>query len=947
MTNAGCLMIATWRNTAHHGLACFVAKPLNGMAYSSEEIEKTGPAADRAERLQHLFKEGLLLAPDERAAFLATACPDDPDLRRELESLLAADDQARAGGFMDTPVAQMPTLLGGDNDLEGRRVGAYTILRQLGHGGMGDVYLAVRNEPFKQYVALKIIRRHMSTREVLRRFEMERQILASLNHPNIARLIDGGTTDDGLAYFVMEYVDGMPLTHYCNEHRIGVDERLRLFQTVCRTVHYAHQNLVIHRDLKPSNILVTRDGRIKLLDFGIAKLLNPHLSPVEMPVTRTEIRMMTPEYASPEQVRGEALTTASDVYSLGVVLYELLTDRRPHRLAGRSTEEIFKIISQEEPLLPSTTVTQTTVPVGITQEPPAPIEPSAIARARDLSPERLRRRLRGDLDAITLKALRKETNRRYGSAELLEQDIERHLTRQPVLARRGNRRYRIGKILRRYRVEALAVAVVLVALLGGLGVSLWQAAEARHERDRAEAAQAQAEEVSGFLEGLFAASDPYAPVAERLDTLRVREFLERGAERVQTGLDDQPLVQARMLDVVGRVYRSLGLYADARPLLEQALDIRREALGPRHPDLAESLTNVGVLLLDTGEYERARDLLEEALTINTEVWGDAHPTIAVDLNHLASVLRELGLYEEAEQRHLEALAMMRETADERDPRLTSFMTALVATLEQAGDHETAERYARESLALHRSVYGSDHPQLAIALRELGLILQRRGKYREAEGLFRESLAIAEAVLGQEHPQIADLLNRLASIRYWQKDLAAADSIHRKSIALKRKLYGDMHIEVAYGANNLASVLREKREFDEADAMHREAIAITRAAVGEEHASYWIVLGNRGMTFTARGDCGQAEPLLRAAMAGLRRTIPDDPIRVPWQQRWLGECLINRGRYAEAETTLLESHTALQKARGGDDDFTRTVAGFLVTLYTQWGQPEKAAPYAER
>ncbi|MDX1420792.1 MAG: serine/threonine-protein kinase, partial [Rubricoccaceae bacterium] len=395
-------------------------------------------ATDALDRLERLFRAARMHPAEERAAFLDAACADDPALRAEVAALLNADREADGEAFLDTP----PTALldaavseaAQPNPLEGRTVGPYRVLRPLGEGGMGAVYLAVREEPFQQYVALKIIRAGLHDPEVLRRFEQERQILASLSHPGIARLLDGGVTADGLPYFAMEYVEGRPLTAYCDEHRLPIEERLRLFACACEAVHYAHQNLVLHRDLKPSNILVTPGREVKLLDFGIAKLLNPHLSSSAMPVTRTALRVMTPEYASPEQVRGEPLSTASDVYSLGIILYELLTGHRPYRLTRGTTDEIMRVVCEVDPERPSTRVVRPETILRADGETET-ITPVDVGEARDVSPERLQRRLRGDLDNIVLMALRKEPQRRYASAEQFSQDIDRHLRGLPVMAR--------------------------------------------------------------------------------------------------------------------------------------------------------------------------------------------------------------------------------------------------------------------------------------------------------------------------------------------------------------------------------------------------------------------------------------------------------------------------------------------------------------------------------
>src|SRR5690606_25896158 len=549
---------------------------------------------DPLDRLERLFRAARMHPPDERAAFLDAACADDPALRAEVEALLAADADAEADGFLARPATGLlgdAARAAGDggpgeapDPLLDRLVGPYRVLRPLGEGGMGAVYLAVREEPFLRYVALKVVRAGLHAPEVVRRFEQERQILASLDHPNIARLLDGGVTDDGLPYFAMEYGAGRPLPTYCDEHRLSCDERLRLFRAVCEAVHYAHQNLVLHRDLKPSNILVATDGAdgkptVKLLDFGIAKVLNPHLSPSAMPVTRTALRVMTPEYASPEQVRGEPLSTASDVYSLGVVLYELLTGHRPYRITTGSTEEIVRVVCEQEPERPSTKVVRDeTIARGNGEET---ITAKAVGAARGAHPERLRRRLRGDLDTVVLMALRKEPQRRYASAEQLGRDLDRYRQGLPVLAHRDSRAYRLGKLVRRHKTATALVLVVLASVVGFALFSSWQARRVAEERDRAQTAQAKAEQVAAFLVSLFGQADPTETLG---DTLTVREVLDAGARRVEAELAGQPEVQAAVLSVIAQAYRSLGRSSDAVPLLERALALRRKALGNDHPD---------------------------------------------------------------------------------------------------------------------------------------------------------------------------------------------------------------------------------------------------------------------------------------------------------------------------------------------------------------------------
>jgi serine/threonine protein kinase/tetratricopeptide (TPR) repeat protein len=450
----------------------------------------------RWEQVKALFQAATEREPHERASFLAAACAGDDDLRAQVEALLAAHEQA--GSFIEAPALEAPAFestvaftrppdTAQSESLIGRRIGPYKLLHEIGHGGMGAVYLAVRDDDqFRKRVAVKVVKRGMDTESILRRFRHERQILASLDHPNTAKLLDGGTTEDGRPYFVMEYIEGSPITEYCDRHKLSIVERLKLFRTVCAAVHHAHQNLVVHRDLKPSNIIITADGVPKLLDFGIAKLLNPELASQTIEPTAPGLRLMTPEYASPEQVRGDPITTASDVYSLGVILYELLTGHRPYRLRTPLPHEILRIICEQEPEKPSTVVSRIEPALTADGRMQVPLTPESVSRTREGQPEKLRRRLKGDLDNIVMMALRKEPQRRYGSVEQFAEDIRRHLEGLPVIARQDTLGYRLEKFMLRHKVGMVAATAVLLALLGGIAATLWQARAARVERENAQ-----------------------------------------------------------------------------------------------------------------------------------------------------------------------------------------------------------------------------------------------------------------------------------------------------------------------------------------------------------------------------------------------------------------------------------------------------------------------------
>ncbi len=839
---------------------------------------------ERNRRIQRLFDEALERDPDERGLFLEAACAHDPDVGREVASLIAAFDaraeQVRALlGQMVPTVSAQPAAT--DGRLEGRTVGPYHVLKQIGQGGMGEVYLALREEPFRQYVALKHIRPGFASTEMSRRFHLERQILASLNHPGVARLLDGGTTDDGLAYLVMEYVDGQPITRYCDARRLSLHARLRLFQEVCRVVHYAHQNLIVHRDLKPSNILVALPSagagpQVKLLDFGVAKLLNPALSGVEVPVTRTTDRVMTPEYASPEQVRGEPITTAADVYALGVILYELLTGSRPYQLRTASPSEIERVICEQEVERPSTHVRRRAsgradagradASAGV-EETTGPLPGRAA--------ERLRRQLQGDLDNIVLRAMRKEPPLRYASAEQLAADVGRYLEGLPVEARPSTMRYRLRKFVRRHRIAATAAAVVTLALVGALSVTVWQMQAPRAERDRAEAALTQSETVTAFLSGLFEASDPYG---SRGDTLTSYQLLERGVAQIEA-LGGEPLIQARMLDVVGRVYRSMAAYDQADRLLSRALALRQSGLGPAHPDIAESLQSLAVLRLSQGRYDEGEGLFRRALDMRRALLGEAHPHVAESLAGLASLLQERGRFDESEALHRQALALRRRLLGDDHAEVGHSMNALGLALWSRGNYDEAERLHRQALALRRRLFGSVHADVATSLNNLALVLQRQGNLAEAESLFRASLGTWRELLGDDHPDVTTSMSNLARLLEHTGDYAGAEVLYRQVLALDRKQLGDDHPYVARSMNSVARVLQHGTDYAGAERLFAQALVLQRRVLPPDHLDVAFTLRNQAALNRDMNRFAAAESLYAEALTVFRLHLSEDDERV--------------------------------------------------------------------
>ncbi|MEM8559348.1 MAG: serine/threonine-protein kinase, partial [Bacteroidota bacterium] len=780
---------------------------------------------ERWARLESVLEIALELSPAARIDFLDDECGDDPELRAEVEAILAADAEAdsflavRALDQVDQHLLDTTTGDGADPlaALVGRRVGAYRLVRELGRGGMGAVYLAERvvedGRGFEQSVALKLIAApHPTLRQ---RFLAERQTLARLQHPGIARLLDGGVAGTesgdlvGTPFFALEVVDGAPITEHVATAELSVRDRLGLFLQVCDAVQYAHQNLVVHRDLKPSNILVAPmagagRGRAKLLDFGIAKLLTPDDlggADDDAPLTATGSRIYTPQYAAPEQVRGEAVTTATDVYALGLILYELLTGRRAYQFARTSAGEIERVICETEPTRPSTAITR--------------IDDDA--QPLPLDPPRLRRRLRGDLDTIVLKALAKDPARRYASAEALATDLRRHLAGQPIAARPATKRYRLGKWVRRN--PAWAVAAVLVAGLA-LVATVFAGVVARQnqllaaERDRVEREASRTEAVKEFLVGVFEVADPSE---SRGASVTAQELLDQGARRLRTELAAVPLVQAEVQGVVGRVYTSLGLYDQADSLLTAAV-AQHEALAtdgdPLATDaLAENLERLGLLRYEQGMFDEATELLGRALVLRSAQTPPDVVALARTQHLLGMLTHESGDLGRADSLFQASLAVREEIARPQDVAATLSSLGLLRSDE--GRYAEAEPILQRALTLQREHLGTDHPETATTLYHLAQLYWTTGRLDEAEPLFRESLALSIQLYGPESASAALDYNQLGLVLVDQGRYRESQAAYEEALRIQRALFGDTHPDMSATVLNLGALHFAQERYPEA------------------------------------------------------------------------------------------------------------------------------------
>jgi eukaryotic-like serine/threonine-protein kinase len=876
------------------------------------------------ERVESLFNEAIELPAENRNTFLDEACRGDASLRDEVASLLASADQNL--DFVERPVREAAEQVAhagiadtefADTDVTaGSRIAGYRIIRVIAEGGMGKVYLAARaDDQFQKQVAIKLLQaRFVETSTMLLRFRSERQILANLEHPNIARLLDGGVTEGGVPYLVMEYVDGLRIDQYCQRQKLTVEQRLRLFCTVCAAVESAHKNLVVHRDIKPANILVTSQGEPKLLDFGIAKLMDSDTG--DPTPTRTGDRMMTPEYASPEQVRGQPVTTATDVYALGVLLYELLAGARPFRADSASPVELYRRICEQEPEAPSLS-----------------------ARNPGGAPDAARK-LGAELDNIPLMAMRKEPERRYRSVREFSDDITAYLSGYPVRAKTASVGYRSIKFFRRHRAILLAAALVALSLVASsIGMGLL----ARRARRQ----QAIAEQQSDFLASIFQAS---APEQARGRQVSARDLLDRGVERIDSELAGQPELQAAMLDNIGRSYTSLGEYDRAEALMERAYKLRRQIFGDESLVTAQTEDGLASVLRLRYKNDQAETLFRESLAIRTKKLNGGDKLVAESLSHLGDCLVAESKYTEAESVLRRALAIDHTQRLDDDVNTRNY---LALALESRGSFAEAGQLLREALEIDKRRQGADSPSYFFTLHNLAGSFIDMGDLTDAEATDREALALGRKVLGNDHLNLTYPLNNLAWILLEEGKPQEVEPILREDLEINRKHDNENTMSYGVAVNNRAHMLQEKGDYAGADRSYHEALKLMTALAGAESFQSAKVLANLGEMKFDEGDYAAAErygrqalkiqrtlggdehpqnaatlidiaealvfqgrpesakPLLRRAIAIREKKFSNSHMAVVSAQVRLGEALVMTGKAQEAEPMLRKALAAAQ------------------------------------
>ncbi len=962
--------------------------------------------AELERQVEALFHELADLTPAARQCLLDERCGPGSQLRDRVVSLLGHHDAAREPHLrtplhLGTPASQR------DSTVLPQSIGPYEVVQLLGEGGMGVVYLAEQKQPIRRRVALKVIKLGMDTKAVMARFEAEREALALMDHPHVARVIDAGATEQGRPYFVMEYVEGVPITQFCDRERLNVGARLALFMQVCQAVQHAHQKGIIHRDLKPSNVLVAMtDGQaaVKVIDFGIAKATQQKLTGRTF-ATEQGILVGTPAYMSPEQADplSQDIDTRADVYALGVILYELLVGALPldpESMRKAAASEIQRLIREVDPPKPSTRVSALLTELrtssgGLSgrEALDAPIADGAgtvhrVAQARDTDPKSLFRQVRGDLDWVVMKCLEKDRARRYETAAALLADLRRYLAHEPVTAGPPSATYRVGKFIRRNRLGVAAAAALLLALSAGLLGTTIMFYRAERERARAstalaaeaaqrqraelsetiatenqkkaeqEAEQAQrdrrkAERVSGFMAEILRGAGP--SVAQGRDSAMLREMLDAAAGRIQKGeLADAPEAEVTLRRTIGATYADLGAYDRAYELVEPAIPLTESLYGQKHAEVAWSFRCLAEILVKLGKYAEGERLLRESLAMDREIFGEDRVEVANDVSSLGDVLLRAGQYAEAEAMHREALAIWTRLLGEEHEYVATGFNNLGTALDRQGKYSEAEAFYRRCLEMRRRLLGDGHLEVTGPMQNLAGVLERQGKLAEAEVLQRETLDLRRKLLGDEHPRVALSLNNLGVNLSKQGRLSEAEDISRQALAMRLRSSGEEHPDVATSLNNLAGILSQQGKYAEAEELSRRVLALDRKLLGEDHPLVAGNLRSLSVVLERQGEYEEAEELARESLQLCETKLAPDSRERFLAKMALGAALCGRGRYTEAEPLLLEAQEGLRNRTDVSNRTKGDAIQRIVDLYNSYHAAEpgrgfdvKAAEWLKR
>ena len=867
----------------------------------------------RWERIQALFHEAADLPSAEQDAFVVSACGADDGLVEEVRAMLREDSDAAS--VLDRGVAEVAHNILANPDpvqLRAQDFGCYRLIRLLGEGGMGLVYLAERRDLGTE-VAIKILRDAWLSPARRERFAAEQKTLAQLNHPSIARLYDADALPDGTPWFSMEYVEGLPLTDYCRLHQCSVEMRLRLFRSVCEAVQYAHSEAVIHRDLKPSNILVKQDGTIRLLDFGIAKQLESLDASVKQ--TMTGLRLMTPAYAAPEQIRGDRVGIHTDVYSLGVILFELLTGQLPYDLSNLTPAEAASIIAEHEPGKPSSIAKPETNVRGT-----SPISKAAWA----------------DLDVLCLTAIHKDPTRRYRSAEALIRDIDHYLHAEPLEARPDNLSYRLRKFMQRNRRSVTLAAAAVLLMVGMLSFFTVRLAKARNA---ALAEAARTERIQKFMLNLFDGGDQQVGPS---DSLRVVTLVDRGLLEAKT-LNNDPKIQSELYQNLGDIYEKLGKFEQGDSLLQAALEQRKAIFGADSREVAETLVEIGLLRDAQGKYEDAERFVRQGLTIDKQRLSPNHPSVARATSALGKVLEDRGSYSAAIQVLQEAVRLQSAQGGSTTD-LAESLTELANSHFYSGHYAASEALNQQVLAMDRQLYGDRHPHVADDLINLGAIQYDLGHYTEAERFDRQALDITQSFYGQNHPATASALTILGRTLVSEGNREEAAGLLKQALGIEERIYGRVHPRVAGTLNELGKISQQQGNLDEAQADFQRMADIYRAVYAGKHYYIGIALCNLAGVYVERKDYPGAERLFRDAIQIYSQTLPADHLNVGIARVRLGRALLLDHRFQDAETESREGYEILTRQSSAPERWVQNARTDLVSEYAALHQPEKAAKF---
>jgi eukaryotic-like serine/threonine-protein kinase len=875
--------------------------------------------SSRWQSVQALFHEAAGLPESEQRAFVDSRSSGDAALAADVMALLEED--ARGSSMLDRDISYVADQILNSDDANAAALkdfGPYRGIRPLGEGGMGVVYLAER-EDLGTKVAIKILRDAWLSPARRARFASEQRTLAQLNHPAIARLYDADTSPDGTPFFVMEYVEGIPLNQYCKQHNCTVAERLRLFRDVCQAVLYAHQNAVIHRDLKPSNILVKADGTVRLLDFGIAKQIETLGNSAEQ--TITALRMMTPAYAAPEQIRGESVGILADVYSLGVVLYELLAGRLPFNVTNCTPAQAEKILAEQQPSKPSAAHAENA---------------SESADSTDFA-SGMGRTAWTDLDVLCLTAMHKDPQQRYQSVEAIIRDVDHYLKGEPLEARPDSWRYTAGKFVGR-NWKALSAAAAVLAILAALVVTY--TVKLTRARNAALAQAARTERIQTFMLNLFQGGDPSAGPAK---DLRVVSLLDGGAQNARS-LDAEPAAQADLYDTLGNINEKLGRLDEANKLLESALEERKATFGPDSKEAAESLLALGALRDTQAQFDEAEKLTREALDIYKRRLPPKDPAIGKAMLQLGGVFEDRGEYPQSIAT-LEKAVEFFSAPGAPQTDLADSLHELADANYYAGNHAVSEDINLHALNLYKDIYGERHPRVADILINLGAIKLDAGHYVEAEQYDRQALEIVQNWYGKDNVATATDLTILARALVYEARYDEASSLLQQSLAIKEAAYGKVHPSVASTLNELGSVeLKQGKNYAAAEAYFTRMADICRQVYGEHHYWYATALSNIGSVYTAQKEWARAEKQYRMVIPIYTEAQSATSTNTGIARIKLGRTLLRQNRYAEAETETRAGYDILIKQMDPKVSWMVNARQDLVEEYKALKKTDDAAKF---